>query len=99
MIKEKYRMSKVLFCIYIDFRYICLENLNNTFKTYIMSTRYTKADLEQIVCVQLENLNAMHDLISIMKDQNELLNSANKKMKDEITNFKQKLYPTRKRNS
>lgn len=92
-------MSKVLFCIYIDFRYICLENLNNTFKTYIMSTRYTKADLEQIVCVQLENLNAMHDLISIMKDQNELLNSANKKMKDEITNFKQKLYPTRKRNS
>ena len=99
MIKEKYRMSKVLFCIYIDFRYICLENLNNTFKTYIMSTRYTKADLEQIVCVQLENLNAMHDLISIMKDQNELLNSANKKLKDEITNFKQKIYPTRKRNS
>ena len=64
-----------------------------------MSRRYTKADLEQIVCGQLENLNAMHDLISIMKDQNELLNSANKKLKDEITNFKQKVYPTRKRNS
>lgn len=64
-----------------------------------MNRRYTKADLEQIVCAQLENLNAMHDLISIMKDQNELLNSANKKLKDETTNFKQKVYPTRKRNS
>ena len=64
-----------------------------------MSRRYTKTDLEQIVSVQLENLNAMHDLLSIMKHQNELLNSANKKLKDEITDFKQKLYPTRKRNS
>lgn len=64
-----------------------------------MNRRYTKADLEQIVCAQLENLNAMHDLLSIMKDQNELLNSANKKLKDETTNFKQKLYPIRKRNS
>ena len=64
-----------------------------------MNRRYTKADLEQIVCVQLENLNAMHDLLNIMKDQNELLNSANKKMKDETTNFKHKVYPTRKRNS
>ncbi|QMU64581.1 MAG: hypothetical protein GKR88_09985 [Flavobacteriaceae bacterium] len=64
-----------------------------------MSRRYTKADLEKIVSVQLENLNAIHDLLSIMKYQNELLNSANKKLKDEITDFKQKLYPTRKRNS
>lgn len=64
-----------------------------------MNRRYTKADLEQIVSVQLENLNAMHDLLSIMERQNELLNGANKKLKDEITDFKQKLYPTRKRNS
>lgn len=64
-----------------------------------MNRRYTKADLEQIVYTQLENLDAMHDLLSIMKHQNELLNSANKKLKDEITDFKQKLYPTRKRNS
>ncbi|AZQ57293.1 hypothetical protein EJ994_00150 [Maribacter sp. MJ134] len=61
-----------------------------------MSRRYTKSDLEEIVSVQLENLNAMHDLLSIMKHQNELLNGANKKLKDEITDFKQKLYPTRK---
>lgn len=64
-----------------------------------MNRRYTKADLEQIVAVQLENLNAMHDLLSIMKNQNELLISANKKLTDEITDFKQKIYPTRKRNS
>lgn len=62
-----------------------------------MSTRYTKADLEQIVYTQLENLNAMHDLISIMKHQNELLKNANKKLKDEITDFKKKLYPGSKR--
>lgn len=62
-----------------------------------MNRRYTKADLEQIVSVQLENLNAMHDLLSIMKHQNELLNSANKKLKDEIKDVEQKLYPTRKR--
>ena len=61
--------------------------------------RYTKADLEEVVFVQLENLNAMNDLISIIKQQNDLLNIANKKLKDENTDFKQKLYPTRKRNS
>jgi hypothetical protein len=37
-----------------------------------MSSRYTKADFEKIVFFQLENLNAMHDLLSIMKHQNEL---------------------------
>jgi len=64
-----------------------------------MNTRYTKADLEKIVSVQLENLNAMHDLLSIMKHQNELITSANKQLKDEMADFKQQLYPTRKRRS
>ncbi len=54
--------------------------------------RYTKADLEAIVSCQLENLNAMHDLLRIMKTQNELLESANKKLKDEISDFKAKVY-------
>ena len=61
--------------------------------------RYTKADLEQIVYTQLENLNAMNDLLRIMKHQNELLNQANEKLKNEITGFKQNLYPKRKRGS
>jgi hypothetical protein len=62
---------------------------------------YTKADLEELVSCQLENLNAMHDLLSIMKVQNELLHNANKKLKDEISEFKEKhfVYPTRKRSS
>ncbi len=55
--------------------------------------RYTKADLEKIVLTQLENLNAMHDLLSIMKIQNELLHNANKKLKDEISGVKEKQYP------
>ncbi len=59
--------------------------------------KYTKADLEKIVFTQLENLNAMNDLLSIMKVQNELIPNANKKLRDEISEFKQKQYPTRKR--
>ena len=50
--------------------------------------RYTKADLEELVSHQLENLNAMHDLLHIMKVQNELLENANKKLNTEISEFK-----------
>ena len=53
-----------------------------------MSRRYTKADLEEIVYLQLENLNAMHDLLSIMKHQNELLNNANKNWKMKFQSLK-----------
>ncbi len=53
--------------------------------------RYTKADLEQIIGVQLENLNAIHDLLRIMKLQNELIDNANKKLKDEVIDFKKRV--------
>jgi len=56
--------------------------------------KYTKADLERIVFTQLEHLNGMNDLLSIMKVQNELIQNANKKLRDEISEFKQKQYPT-----
>ena len=61
--------------------------------------RYTKADLEELVYSQLENLNAMHDLLSITKHQNGLIENANKKLKDEISEFKesQVKYPVGKR--
>jgi hypothetical protein len=62
-----------------------------------MNSRYTKADLEEIVSCQLENLNAVHDLISIMKHQNELIENANKKLSDEITGHKKKLYATKRK--
>lgn len=57
---------------------------------------YTKAQLEQIVYTQLENLDAMNDLLRIMKLQNELLDKANMQLKDEIKEFKQTFvkYPT-----
>ena len=55
-----------------------------------MTRRYTKADLEELVGCQLENLNAMHDLLRIMKVQNELLENANKKLSEEISEFKTK---------
>jgi hypothetical protein len=54
--------------------------------------RYTKTQLEDIVMAQLENLNAMHDLLNIMRVQNELISKANKKLKDEISEFKETQY-------
>ena len=61
-------------------------------------SKYTKADLEKIVHTQLENLNAIHDLLKIMKLQNELIENANKKLKDEITDFKKRVdYGIRKK--
>ncbi|MEM9276668.1 MAG: hypothetical protein AAGA80_27570 [Cyanobacteria bacterium P01_F01_bin.143] len=58
--------------------------------------RYTKAELEEIVFTQLDNLNAVHDLLKIMKTQNELLENANKKLKDEVSDFKVRYYKTGK---
>lgn len=57
---------------------------------------YTKSQLEALIFSQLENLNEMNDLISMMCHQNELLKKANKKLKEEITDFKecQIKYPT-----
>ncbi len=61
------------------------------------STRYSKADLERIVSVQLENLNAVHDLLRIMKLQNELIENANKKLKDEVLEFKERVVYERRK--
>lgn len=60
--------------------------------------KYTKADLEQVVYTQLDNLNAIHDLLRVMKLQNELIENANKKLKDEIIDFKKRVnYSTGKK--
>ena len=45
-----------------------------------MKRNYTKADLEKIVYTQLENLDAMHDLLKIIKVQNDLLERMNKRL-------------------
>ena len=64
-----------------------------------MNKRYTKADLEEIIYNQLENLNAMHDLLGIMKLQNDLIQNINQKLREEIGQFKGQhiMYPTRKK--
>ena len=49
-----------------------------------MTRRYTKADLQDIVYTQLENLDAMHDLLAIMKHQNDLIQNINKKLKEKV---------------
>ncbi len=60
--------------------------------------KYTKADLERVVYTQLDNLNAIHDLLRVMKLQNELIENANKKLKDEIIDFKKRVnYSTGKK--
>ena len=51
--------------------------------------KYTKADLEALIARQLESLNAKHNLLRIMKFQNELLESADKELSIEISEFKE----------
>ncbi|WP_242206707.1 hypothetical protein [Aestuariivivens insulae] len=64
-----------------------------------MSRRYTKADLEAIVYKQLDNLNAMHDLLRIMKVQNDLIQNINQTLREEIGQFKEQqvMYPQRRK--
>ena len=64
-----------------------------------MAKRYIKADLEEIVYKQLDNLNAMHDLLRIMKVQNDLIQNINQTLREEIGQFKEQhvMYPTRRK--
>jgi hypothetical protein len=57
--------------------------------------RYTKEHLEQIVLTQLDNLEAMGNLLRLIKEQNYLLAQHNDKLKEEIegTYKKVKSYP------
>ena len=54
--------------------------------------RYTKADLEQIVAIQLHNLHAMQDLVHLMKKQNDNIEKANKALENKILKFEKKQY-------
>ena len=77
------------------------KHKTNTFEqSYFLGETLAKADLEELVSVQLENLNAMHDLLSIMEVRNELLHNVNKKLRDEISEFTEIhfAYPADRRN-
>ena len=50
-----------------------------------MTKKYTQSDLDQIVLIQLQNLNAMQDLLKVMKRQNELIEKAVWRLKDDLS--------------
>lgn len=54
--------------------------------------KYTKAHLEKIVLAQLDNIQAMSDLLITVKAQTELIRKANKKLADEINMLGRKQY-------
>ena len=61
--------------------------------------RYKKEDLERLVMIQLENLNAQGEHIQLIKEQNELLVKYNHKLIDELSDKAKepKPYPIPKR--
>lgn len=56
-----------------------------------MKKKYKKADLEELISLQLENLNGVHDLVSIMRYQNDLLEQVNGSFKTEVLRFNQQI--------
>lgn len=70
----------------------------NTIQSQYMSKRYTKADLEGIVYKPLEHLNVVHDLLSIVKVQNDLIQNMNRTLREAIGQFKERqvIPPTRR---
>ena len=72
---ENYSFMQIYF-LFIELKFykiiICciFVKINYCNKAIDMNRRYTKTDLDQIVSVQLENLNVIHDLLSIIKHQN-----------------------------
>ncbi|TLU98850.1 hypothetical protein [Dyadobacter luticola] len=54
--------------------------------------KYTKADLEELVLLQLANLEAMNELVNTMRRQNSLIEKANIALKDDIEKFRKKQY-------
>ncbi|WP_346760079.1 hypothetical protein [Agaribacillus aureus] len=56
-----------------------------------MPIKQTKADLQEIVSLQLEHLNVMHELLSVLKEENRLLEDVNRKLKEEVVRFRGKV--------
>jgi len=61
--------------------------------------RYKKSDLEKLVLIQLDNLNAQGEHIQLIKEQNELLVKYNHKLIDKLSDKlnEPKPYPIPKR--
>lgn len=59
--------------------------------------KYTKEHLEQIVFTQLENLEAMGDMLKLIREQNELIKKYNIVLGEEIEGLYKKVKPYSKR--
>ena len=57
---------------------------------------YTWDKLEEIIMTQLDNLDAMNDLICVMKEQTDLITRMNKKLRTELDEVNRKVYQVRK---
>lgn len=52
--------------------------------------KYSKAELEEVIYLQFENLNAIHDLLKVLKLQNGLIEKITKKINELFDNSKDK---------
>ncbi len=52
-----------------------------------MGKNYTKSDLEQIIGLQLESLQALQKTLGSLRQQNELLERTNQKLRKKISEY------------
>ena len=53
--------------------------------------KYTKDQLEQLIMVQLEHIEATGVSVQLVKEQNKLLQQANRKLRNEVDKVKDKM--------
>lgn len=52
--------------------------------------KYTKEQMEEIICIQLDNLIAIGEQAQLYKQQNELLTKVNQELREELVEYKKK---------
>jgi|GEM_PF-2541599 len=56
-------------------------------RNFIMSKQLTKSDLEQIISLQQESLQAMQKVLGSLRNQNESLERSNQKLRKRISEY------------
>ena len=52
-----------------------------------MSKSFSRSDLEQIICLQQESLQAMQKVLGSLRNQNESLERSNQKLRKRISEY------------
>jgi len=52
-----------------------------------MNKQFTKSDLEQIICLQQESLEAMQKVLGGLRNQNDRLERSNQKLRKRISEY------------